>query len=146
MVAAKSKRKGFFEKLGDKVNQMLEAELETGERLVMWVNGQTSPAEWWSIVPVLSILHKLRTKHWIIALTDRRLMLLRHLPTSATETIGEESIPLKEIRHMEMEKGVLFVALVVHTNSGIWKFKEMEKEEVLPFIEAYESIKSVHDR
>lgn len=133
--------KGILERLRQKIETLIVDQLEPGEDLQTWVNGQTSPAEWMSILPILSTIHKLKTKHWIITLTDQRLLLIQHGAMSPTRVLEVVSIPLAEIRGLSMQKGVLFVALLVNTKSGIWKFKEMEKEEVLPFIEEFKSAK-----
>lgn len=142
MAAAKD-RKGLIGRMVDdaraKAEQAIRARLEPGEQLLDWTGGQTSPPEIFSVIPLLATWHKLKTRHWITALTDRRVLLLRHRALSLTGILEERSLPLAGVRGMRMRRGVLFVALEIDGPGGPWRFKEMERDAVEGFIAKYKA-------
>lgn len=144
-MARGEKKKGvvarFFDGMREKFEAIVKGYLESGETLLDYGAGQTSPSEIFSVIPILATWHKLKTRHWIVALTDRRVLLLRHPAMSAFKILEVKGLPLARVRSMTMKKGVLFVSLVVQTSSGTLTFKEMEKDEVQGLIARFKSAK-----
>ncbi len=139
------KKKGLIQRWVDgaraKAEVAIRAKFEPGEELLEWTGGQTSPPEFFGFIPGLALYHKLKTRHWITALTDRRLLLLRHSASSLGKILETKAIPLARVRGMRMKRGVLFVALVVDAPGGPWTFKEMEREITEKFIARFKEAK-----
>jgi len=137
------KKKGILTRMVEgaqaKVEEAIRARLDEGEELLDWTGGRTSPSEIFSVIPILATWHKLKTKHWITALTNRRVLLLRHQALSTTSIVEAVSLPLNKIRGMQMHKGILFVALQIDGPGGPWLFRDMEKDRVEPFIAKFKA-------
>ncbi len=128
-------------KIRAKVDERIRASLIEGEEVLDWTVGQTSPPEIFGIIPILSSYHRMKTRFWLLVLTDQRLLMLKFKGILGTKIGEEQSIPLSRIRSMRMKKGVFFVALVISTRDGELKFKEMEKEDAIEFMRLFEQMK-----
>jgi len=132
----------WIEKHQARVLAMLEAQLEEGESVEDWVRGQTAPWELLDWLPVLDLIHKAMRKHYVLALTNDRLLVVRTRGTSVkVKDVG--SIPLASVASIEEQQWPFTAKLTVRLRDGSsTSYKEILRDAATSFVGTFEALTS----
>jgi hypothetical protein len=109
-VAATGERKGFqarqFQKAEERVEAALQGELEPGETLRTWIYGRVRPS-FRSHLILGPVIAPFRTRFYFVALTDRRVFVLRSAMRAIMPTNVEWAEPHAGVAVAQYKPGLL---------------------------------------
>lgn len=124
------------------IEQGIAQKLQPGEQLVEWTNGQTTPPEWMSWVPILKIKYSLGVKNFFLAVTQEALYIIRFKGITNRQFLETSRLPLTTLKTMSIKKGVLDCHLIIKTAKNELLFKGFEPQAARNLVQATKKLRA----